>query len=406
MNKISTLVHKDFVLFLRDRKAMMLTYLLPIALISLFALAYGGIGGSKAGPVKLLISDQDSSAQSAKLVSMLDSIPEIIVNEQHPEKIKEEIMNGKALAGLQIPGGYGEKLLNGEDVELLLFTDKSREIQSGMLRGMITGPLMKEINTVGMKKRIMRNIEEEWPGMPEQTLAGIEKNIAEKFVSDSKGDKSPLVIEALSRKKGINWGLIQAVAGTAVMMLLFSAAGMGSALLSEKENGSLKRLMFSPLKSTEILSAHLIYSTIVASSQLIIMFVFARLVFGLEIGTQWPVLLLTILLTAITCSSFGIFLSAIARTRKQLESMSTVLILIMSGIGGSMVPLFLLPAFMQKIAVISVNYWAIDAFYDILGRSAGVLQLLPNIVAMLLISLLFTGFSMILFQKKLRQLAV
>ncbi len=406
MNKISTLVHKDFVLFLRDRKAMMLTYLLPIALISLFALAYGGIGGSKASPVKLLISDQDSSAQSAKLISMLDSIPEIIVNAQHPEKIKDKIMNGKALAGLQIPEGYGQKLLNGEDVSLLLFTDKSREIQSGMLRGMITGPLMKEINTVGMKKRIMRNIEEEWPGMPEQTLAGIEKNIAGKFVSDSKGDKSPLVIEALSRKKGINWGLIQAVAGTAVMMLLFSAAGMGSALLSEKENGSLKRLMFSPLKTTEILSAHLIYSTIVASSQLIIMFVFARLVFGLEIGTQWPVLLLTILLTAITCSSFGIFLSAIAHTRKQLESMSTVLILIMSGIGGSMVPLFLLPAFMQKIAVISVNYWAIDAFYDILGRSSGLLQLLPNILAMLLISLLFTGFSMILFRKKLRQLAV
>ncbi len=406
MNKISTLVQKDFVLFLRDRKAMMLTYLLPIALISLFALAYGGIGGSKAGPVKLLVSDQDSSAQSAKLVSMLDSIPEIIVNAQHPEKIKEEIMNGKALAGLQIPEGYGQKLLNGEDVELLLFTDKSREIQSGMLRGMITGPLMKEINTVGMKKRIMHNIREEWPGMPEQTLAGIEKNIAEKFVSDSKEDKSPLVIEALSRKKGINWGLIQAVAGTAVMMLLFSAAGMGSALLSEKENGSLKRLMFSPLKTTEILSAHLIYSTIVASSQLIIMFVFAQLVFGLEIGTQWPVLLLTILLTAITCSSFGIFLSAIARTRKQLESMSTVLILIMSGIGGSMVPLFLLPAFMQKIAVISVNYWAIDAFYDILGRSSDVLQLLPNILAMLLISLLFTGFSMILFRKKLQQLAV
>ncbi len=406
MNKISTLIQKDFVLFLRDRKAMMLTYLLPIALISLFALAYGGIGSSKARPVRLLVSDQDSSAQSAKLISMLDSTPEIIVKAQHPKKIKEEIINGKALAGLQIPEGYGKKLLNGDDVALLLFTDKSREIQSGMLRGMVTGPLMKEINTVGMKKRIMRKIREEWPGMSEQTLAGIEKNIAGKFVSDSKGNKSPLVIEALSRKKGINWGLIQAVAGTAVMMLLFSAAGMGSALLNEKENGSLKRLMFSPLKTTEILSAHLIYSTMVASSQLIIMFVFTRLVFGLEIGSQWPVLLLTILLTAITCSSFGIFLSAIAHTRKQLESMSTVLILIMSGIGGSMVPLFLLPAFMQKIAVISVNYWAIDAFYDILGRSSGVLQLLPNILAMLLISLLFTGFSMILFQKKLRQLAV
>jgi hypothetical protein len=35
-----------------------------------------------------------------------------------------------------------------------------------------------------------------------------------------------------------------------------------------------------------------------------------------------------------------------------------------------MIPLFFMPAFMQKLAVFSVNYWSIQAFYDILGRDA------------------------------------
>jgi ABC-type multidrug transport system permease subunit len=40
----------------------------------------------------------------------------------------------------------------------------------------------------------------------------------------------------------------------------------------------------------------------------------------------------------------------------------------MSAIGGSMIPLFIMPVWMQKIAVFSVNYWGIQGFYDIFWR--------------------------------------
>ena len=46
-----------------------------------------------------------------------------------------------------------------------------------------------------------------------------------------------------------------------------------------------------------------------------------------------------ILATAFACASFGIFIASIAKTRKQVESYSTLIILVMSAIGGSMVPL-------------------------------------------------------------------
>jgi len=40
----------------------------------------------------------------------------------------------------------------------------------------------------------------------------------------------------------------------------------------------------------------------------------------------------------------------------------------MSCIGGSMIPLFAMPLFMQKISVFSVNYWGVQGFYDIFWR--------------------------------------
>lgn len=48
----------------------------------------------------------------------------------------------------------------------------------------------------------------------------------------------------------------------------------------------------------------------------------------------------------------------------QARGLSTLIILIMSAIGGSMIPLFLMPAIMKKIAVFSVNYWGIQENSD------------------------------------------
>jgi len=40
----------------------------------------------------------------------------------------------------------------------------------------------------------------------------------------------------------------------------------------------------------------------------------------------------------------------------------------MSALGGSMIPIFVMPELMQKIAVFTVNYWGIQGIYDIFMR--------------------------------------
>jgi ABC-type multidrug transport system permease subunit len=92
---------------------------------------------------------------------------------------------------------------------------------------------------------------------------------------------------------------------------------------------------------------------------------FAWLVFGLDIIQHIPSIVLMILVTAYACSGFGIVLASFAKTRQQVQGFSTIIVLVMSAMGGSMIPIFIMPEIMQKIAVVSVNYWGIHGFYDI-----------------------------------------
>ena len=71
----------------------------------------------------------------------------------------------------------------------------------------------------------------------------------------------------------------------------------------------------------------------------------------------------------------------------------------MSAIGGSMIPLFVMPAIMQKIAVVSVNYWGIQGFYDIFWRNLPLMEILPKMGVLVGIGFIMSIISIQLFKK-------
>jgi ABC-type multidrug transport system permease subunit len=175
-------------------------------------------------------------------------------------------------------------------------------------------------------------------------------------------------------------------------------------LLEEKEAGTLKRLLYSPIKPRDILFGKMTAALIVAVLQLLIMFIFAWLAFGLPIFKDVTSLLVLIFSVAFAVASFGIFLVAIAKSRKQLSGLSSIIILTMSAIGGSMIPLFIMPEIMQKIAVFSVNYWGIQGFYDIFSRGLSLTEIMPRILVLIGIGLFMSLISVRLFKKNLFKL--
>jgi ABC-type multidrug transport system permease subunit len=198
-------------------------------------------------------------------------------------------------------------------------------------------------------------------------------------------------------------GLVHVVAGMSVMMLLFSVAGLGGSLLDEKQEGMLKKLLCSPLHPNHILHGKMVFANIIAIAQLLIMFVYAWLVFGLDIMHHLPSLGLMILATAYACSSFGIVLASFAKSRQQVQGLSTIIVMVMSAIGGSMIPIFVMPELMQKIAVVSVNYWSIQGFYDIFMRLLPLTDItfLSRVFVLIIIGTLLNFIALQLFKKNI-----
>jgi ABC-2 type transport system permease protein len=328
---------KDLRLFITDRRALLMTFFMPVALISIFALAFGGEKERNARPVTLLVSDIDASPASQRIIAQLDSQQNLAVKK-----------TGEENAVLVFNKGFGDSLEQGKRVVVELRYDQSKAAETSILQQALMGNLMRMIGAeLAMKA---------FPGSMPPALKPDDGPIALKM--------TPLIEE-----KQNGPGLIQAVSGTAVMMLLFGLVAMGAGLLDEKESGTLKRLLYSPMNPSHILFGKMIASNVVALVQLTILFVYAAFAFHLDLGKNIPALVLMMVTTAYACSGFGMFLASVSRSRQQVQMLSTLLVLSMSAIGGSMVPTFLMPEFMQKLSAVSVNYWSIQGFYDIYWRN-------------------------------------
>jgi ABC-type Na+ efflux pump permease subunit len=402
---ILKILKKDLKLFFSDKKAVFLSFLMPILLISLFAFAFGGSGGSsKSKPIQLLVSDMDNSSSSKSVIKNLDEISVLTLIPKEINEAIDLVKKGKYAGVLIFNKHFKDSINKGTKLPLELKFDAAREIEIGMLQSVLTQNLRKTIVNKNSKLKIDSYFDSDGFGLSEKQK---EKIIDDIYLrKNMKSDDMELKMTSIIKedvKKG-NLGLIQAVAGTAIMMLLFSIAGIGGGLLDEKEVGTLKRLMYSPLKATDILFGKMGAALVLAILQLTVMFVFSWLVFGLPIFKDLTALIFMILATAFAVSSFGMLLVAIAKTRQQLQSLSTIIILVMSAIGGSMVPLFVMPAIMQKIAVVSVNYWGIQGFYDIFWRNLSLIEIVPKMAILVGIGLIMTLISVRLFKKNIFKL--
>ncbi|MEQ6124108.1 ABC transporter permease [Pseudotenacibaculum sp. MALMAid0570] len=366
---ILTILKKELKIYFSDKKGVLLTFLLPVILISLFAFSFGGVGRKKSSPrpSTLVIVDKDSTETSMNFISKLEQQPTLRLVRYQEAEAEERIRKGKSTAALIVKEGFGRAVKDQQSLPLELKYDVAREIQTRMILAVVRGNLVRNYGNI-------------------EAL----NNVHVKMTS---------VIKPSNNKP--NPGLVQAVAGTAIMMLLFTIAAIGGGLLEEKEAGTLKRLLSSPIKPMDILFGKMLTGIIISILQLTAMFVFAWLAFGLPIFMDTVSLILLILTISFAVSGFGVLLVSTVKTRQQLQGMSTIIIILMSAIGGSMIPISMMPAFMQKAAVVSVNYWGIQGFFDIFWRQLTLVEILPKMGILMAIGFGMTLISMRLFKKNI-----
>ena len=185
-------------------------------------------------------------------------------------------------------------------------------------------------------------------------------------------------------------------AGIAVMFLLFGATSGGGVLLEERENQTLERLLSTQMTMDHLLLGKWFYLTLLGCVQVTVMFVWAQLVFGLDLLGNLDGFVMMTLVTSAAAASFGLFLATLCKTRGQLNGLSVVAVLTMSALGGSMVPRYVMSEGLREAGLWTFNAWALDGYDKVFWR-----ELPPSALQPQLTVLMATAFGLLVLARLL-----
>jgi ABC-2 type transport system permease protein len=164
-------------------------------------------------------------------------------------------------------------------------------------------------------------------------------------------------------------GLDEAAAGMAVMFSLFALKVGAAHLLNERTWRTWDRLRSSPAGFGEILAGKSLPIFLAIVAQQAILFGFSAAAFGLHPRAGWWALAVCALAWSACVLLLGVGASTLARSPAQLSAAGDIFALLTTVLGGSLVPVALLPSWLQHLAPASPGYWALDAYRNALVAS-------------------------------------
>jgi ABC-2 type transport system permease protein len=454
---IPTLLRIAWLNLKRDYVALGLTFVLPIVFFSIFAMIFGGMatgGGTGASAMRVIVVDEDDTEVSRRYVEAIDAQDALRVftaptpAEENPEPApfdrdtaKLRVRTGAVPVAIVIPEDFGESFGSfagdGEPVELIY--DSANPIAQHTVSGLLQAAAMTAAPDILMESGLEQLAtfgggltpeqqeavdfikpylagEKPWGDLEEDedTPAGADGGAGTTSSGDDTalGGFSGLVTVTGTPARADEEDddppnmVAYYAAGIGVMFLLFSMAGAGGSLLEEEEYGTLERVLSTRVTMTTLLLSYWLFFAIVGMAQIGIMFLWGELVFGLELWTVNHLVgfaLMTIV-TATAAAAFGIVLATLCRSRAQLSGMSTIVILVMSALGGSMVPRFVMSDFMNNVvSKFTFNGWALDGYMNVFWTdlpdatlAESVIHILPQVGVLVAITIVMLALARLL----------
>ena len=387
----------------RDRVAQALTFLLPVLFFSIFAGVFAGNGGDRTPRVGIAVVDEDGSDFSRRIIEGLRRESALRLHEPPGAPPVDRaagtrlVTTGDVPVAVVIPRGLGEAFAErgfgpgGPAVQIL--ADPSDPIAAQMVQGLLQKVTMTAAPDLLMQGGL-RQFERHAGALTAEQRAAVAQWLPE-LRAQAAANASPAATGA--NVMGIGVEIVDVMrtddrrgslvsfyaAGIGVMFLLFSMVGAaGGALLEEAESGTLERLLSTNVGMTRILIGKWLFLALVGIAQLTVMFLWGRVAFGLPLFSHLPGFFAMTAVTAGAAAALGLVLAALARSRAQLSGFSTILILTMSALGGSMFPRFLMPESMQKVGLITFNAWALDGYLKVFWRNAALWELWPQVLVL------------------------
>lgn len=194
-----------------------------------------------------------------------------------------------------------------------------------------------------------------------------------------------------------------------VFGMFFVVAAMGSLFVQERADGTLARLASLGVpRHIMILSKALPY-LLVNCLQAALMLAVGRWLMPLLggealsfAGVDFAALALAVLAIALAAVSFALLLSCLARSHTHANAIGPLANVVMAALGGIMVPTFVMPEMMQRVAAWSPMNWALESLLDVLVRGATPALLAPRLLPLIVFAALMLGLAVLLFNRRMR----
>lgn len=410
---ILALTAKDLRLLSRNRATLFFALGWPILMALFFGYVFGG-GGEK-GRIPVVVVDEDRTPESARLIERLGATDGLQLSPAGREEATRLVRQGKRSAAVIVPKGYGvasERLFHGAPARLELEVDPARAAEGAMLEGILTGAAMESMQALFTDPARTRTMVDRSLGELADSPDAPDRDSTRKFLGDlrtfldrpgaasgatpageGKGWK-PLEIERREIKnekvgprsafdftfpQGILWGVIG------------SALGFALSLVTERTRGTLLRLETAPLSRLDVLlgKALACFVTITAVESLLLLGGVAF--FGIR-PASWPLLAAAALAVAICFVGIMMTVAVLGRTEQSAGGLGWAIMMPLTMFGGGMIPLFVMPAWMQTVSNVSPVKWGILALEGATWRGFSAAEMALPVAVLVLVGL--AGFAL------------
>lgn len=432
--KLLATIKKEILILVRDRAALAVLFLMPMALVFIVTLVQDApIRQFQRSSIPLIFVDEDKDELGRAIAAGLrHSEYFAIVDSLHGRALSEEdaksvISGGKYKVGIIVTKRATErlkaralKLFRGkfsgdsnadslmadaapDDSEILLLFDPA--VQK-LFKSAVTNALGKY--TEQIKSQIIFKIFSDQITEKIETLAGMD-GLIPTDVQLSESDLDLVHIEetfTYKQDQQMMPNVVQHnVPAWTMFAMFFIVIPLGGSLIRERREGNLARLATMPVSGAVLILGKILVYTAVCLIQLILLLMIGLLIMPalgtptLSLGTHPLAFLAVALSTALAACGFGMMVGAVARSHEQASTFSAIAIIIAAALGGIMMPVYLMPAFMQKVSAFSPLAWGLNAFLDIFLRNGDLSTVLPHVAKLfvffllaLLIALFFLKF--------------
>lgn len=151
-----------------------------------------------------------------------------------------------------------------------------------------------------------------------------------------------------------------------VMFAFFLVLTVGSLFVSERRQGTMKRLVAAPLTRGQILIGKLIPCLALSLFQGFFLLAAGKWLFGMSWGSEPAWLVAVVAATSLAAMGLALLVAALARTETQVAIYGTLLVLVLAGISGCMMDRGLMSPQMQSFSLFTPQAWALDAYRQLL----------------------------------------